>query len=187
MGMSDHERGYQYSVVRDEDGPGHVAVGLVRFSDSSNKQPSDAVVLAYRSFRPMLELAEMEAYAAQLEHAAAHATEGKFGCFVETEQGDHGTVRVALYERWFDGHRLRCEQLAHRDFDATDPDAVASSAEFLIELQTRAAARNEEREAGYMEAAVRAQHRAERATDRDQAAHELAKILESHNTPTDAH
>jgi hypothetical protein len=148
-----------------------------------HKQRSDAVVLAHRTFRPMFELAEMEAYAAQLERAAAHANEGTFGCFVDAGQRDDGIVRVTLYERWFDGQRLRCEELASRDFDATEPDALRSSAEFLTELQAWAEERNEQREARYREAAADDRDRVERATERDDAARELAQILEAHNTP----
>jgi hypothetical protein len=32
------------------------------------------------------------------------------------------------------GRRLRCERLAVRDFDATEPDALVASTEFLTEL-----------------------------------------------------
>lgn len=190
--MTDHKAGYRYSVVRDTGGPGHADVALVRFSGPHgvlehllHRHASDIVVLARRSFRPMFELAQMEAYAAQLELLAKHANEGKFGCFVETEQRDGGIVRVVLYERWFDGQRLHMEELARRDFDATDPDAVASSAGFLTELQIRAAERNEQREAGYLEADVEGRGRLEQATEREQAARELAQILKSHNTPAD--
>lgn len=191
--MTDQKRRYHYSVVRDLGGPGYADVALVRSSGPHgvlehllHKQRGDAVVLAHRTFRPMFELAELEAYAAQLERAAMHANEGKFGCFVETEQRDDGIVRVVLYERWFDGQRLRCEELARGDFDATEPDAVASSAEFLTELQAWAAERNTQREAGYIQAAVQERDRVERATDRAEAARELAEILASHNTPEDA-
>ena len=193
LAVTDQKPGYHYSVVRDLGGPGYADVALVRSSGPHgvlehllHKQRVDAVVLAHRTFRPMSELAAMEAYAAQLERAAMHANEGKFGCFVETEQRDDGIVRVVLYERWFDGQRLRCEQLGHRDFDATEPDAVASSAEFLTELQAWAAERNEQREVGYLEAAVQERDRIERTTERVEAARELAEILASHNTPADA-
>jgi hypothetical protein len=134
----------------------------------------------------MWELAEMEAYAAQLERAATHANEGTFGCFVSTEQRDDGIVRVALYERWFDGHRLRLDELASRDFDASEPDVVAASAEFLTELQAWATERNEQREVDYIEASATERDRAERAAERAEAARELAQILKSHNAPTDA-
>jgi|SRR3984885_3438370 hypothetical protein len=183
---------YHYSVVRELDGPGRADVALVRSSDQHGalerllrKPRGDAVVVAHRTFRPMFELSKMEAYAAQLERAATHGNEGTLGCFVNTKQSENGTVQVALYERWFDGQRLRCEELACRDFDATEPDAVASSAEFLTELQSWAADRNEQQEVGYLEAAVLDRDRAERATERSDAARELAQILASHNKPSD--
>ena len=183
---------YHYSVVRELDGPGRADVALVRSSDQHGalerllrKPRGDAVVVAHRTFRPMFELSKMEAYAAQLERAATHGNEGTLGCFVNTKQSENGTVQVALYERWFDGQRLRCEELACRDFDATEPDAVASSAEFLTELQSWAADPNEQQEVGYLEAAVLDRDRAERATERSDAARELAQILASHNKPSD--
>jgi hypothetical protein len=190
--MPHGERQYEYNVVRDVIRPGYADVSLVRFPAPHrvlehllHRERRDALVLAHRTFRPMLELAEMEAYAAQLERAAKHGNEGTLGCFVETEQRDDGVVRVALYERWFDGRRLRCEQLALRDFDAAEPDALVASAEFLAELQAWAADRNDEREDGCVEAAVEDRDRAERATEHDDAARQLAEILEAHNAPAD--
>ena len=183
---------YHYTVVRELRGPGRADVALVRSSDPHralrrllHKPPSDAVVVVHRTFRPMFELAEMEAYAAQLERAATHGNEGTLGCFVDTKQRENGTVQVALYERWFDGQRLRCEELACRDFDATEADAVVSSAEFLTELQSWAADRNEQQEVDYLEAAAQDRDRVERATERSDAARELAQILASHNKPAD--
>ena len=191
--MTGHGSRSHYSVVRDLVRPGQADVALVRSSDPHRvlerlrrKPPGDAVVLAHRTFRPMFELSEMEAYAAQLERAATHGNEGTLGCFVDTKQRDDATVQVALYERWFDGQRLRCEQLASRDFDATEPNAVAASAEFLTELQSWAADRNEQQEVDYLEAAVEDRDRVERATERADAARELAQILASHNKPSDA-
>jgi hypothetical protein len=129
----------------------------------------------------MLQLAAMETYAAQLERAAQHGNDGTLGCFVACEQGDDGTVRVKLWERWFDGRRLRCEQLAGREFDASDDDAVVASSEFLAELQAWAQDRNDERETQRLEDAVDEQDRAERASERAEAASQLAEILASHN------
>jgi hypothetical protein len=190
--MAHGERRYEYTVVRDVGGPGYADVALVRFPAPHgllerlvHRERHDALVIAHRTFRPMFDLTEMEAYAAQLERAAKHGNEGTLGCFVETEQRDDGQVRVALYERWFDGHQLRCEQLAQRDFDATEPDAVAASAEFLTDLQAWATDRDDERENSYLEAAAEDSDRAERAMDRDDAARQLAEILEAHNTAAD--
>jgi hypothetical protein len=190
--MTSHRSRYHYSVVRDLGGPARADVALVRSSGPHgvlerllHKPPGDAVVLAHRTFRPMFELSDMEAYAAQLQRAATHGNEGTLGCFVDTKQGEDGTVRVALYERWFDGQRLRCDELACRDFDATEPDAVASSAEFLTELQSWAADRNDQQELDYLEAAAQDRDRVERATERSDAARDLAQILASHNKPAD--
>lgn len=162
----DHvERRYQYSVVRDVGGPHYADVALVRASAPHgvierllHQERRDAIVLAHRTNRPMFE---------------------------DTDRRDDGMVRVALYERWFDGRRLRCERLAVRDFDATEPDALVASTEFLTELQGWAADRNDEREDGYIEAALQESDRAERATERDDAARQLAEILAAHNTPAD--
>jgi len=186
------ERRYQYRVVRDLGGPRYADVALVRSPAPDgvlerllHREQRDALVLAHLTFRPMFELTEMEAYAAQLERAAKHGNEGTLGCFVDTEQHDGGVVRVALYERWFDGRRLRCERLALRDFDAAEPDALVASTEFLTELQSWAADRNDGRDSGYIDAAVQESDRSERATERDDAARQLEAILEAHNTPAD--
>jgi hypothetical protein len=190
--MTHGERRYQYRVVRDIGGPSYADVALVRFPAPHgvlehllHREHRDALVLAHRTFRPMFELTEMEAYATQLERAAKHGNEGTLGCFVDTDQRDGGVVRVALYERWFDGRRLQCERLATRDFDAADPDALVASSEFLTELQAWASDRNDERETAYIEAAVQDSDRAERATEREDAARQLAEILAAHNTPAD--
>jgi hypothetical protein len=179
---------YNYSVVRDFGGSGYADVALVRWSEPHgmlqhllHRSPRDAVVLHHRTFRPMLQWVEMEAYVGQLQRAAEHGNNGTFGCFVQTEQREDGIVRISLYERWFDGRRLRCEQLAQRDFDAEEDDALVESAEFLTELQGWAANRNAEREASYLHAIEEQDVRAERASARAEAAKQLAQILASHN------
>ena len=181
---------YQYSVIRDVGGPGYTDVALVRFSAPHgmlehllHHSRRDAVVLQHRTFKPLLELADMEAYAAQLERTAEHGNQGTLGCFVQTEERDDGIVRVELYDRWFDGDRLRCEQLAQRDFDAGEQDSVVTSAEFLTELQAWAAERNSEREASYRATAEQERADAEQARERAEAARELQRILASHNEP----
>jgi hypothetical protein len=59
----------------------------------------------------MLELDRLEGYATVLERIARHAGDGTFGRFVETDS-DAGDVRITLYERWFDGDGIHCEELA---------------------------------------------------------------------------
>lgn len=188
--MAGRQQQYHYSVVREVAGPAYADVALLRctaphglLSQLLRHEPRDAVVLAHRAFRPMFDLAAMEAYAGQLERAAEHGNAGTLGCFVDTEQRGDAIVRVALYERWFDGKRLRCQRLAERDFDATEPDAVVASAEFLTELQAWAAECNDRREAACLEAVEEERDRARQATERATAAHQLERILASHNQP----
>lgn len=186
--MADVEARYHYSVVRDAGRPGYTDVALIRcaaphgaLDHLHRHERRDAIVLHHRTFRPMLELAELEAYAARLERAAEHGNAGTLGCFVETEKGDDGIVGVALYERWFDGRRLRCERLAGRDFDSTEASALVDSSEFLVELRAWAEQRNDEREASYREAATEDAVRTERSVERDAAAAELDRILSALN------
>jgi hypothetical protein len=135
------------------------------------------VVIHHRSFRPLFELAAMEAYASQLERAAAHGNEGTLGCFVDIDEQTNGIVRIALYERWFDGGHLRCEELAARDFEATEEGAVTDSAEFLAELRAWAEQRNDEREAQDPDDQAAEAIQSERAMDSADAARQLARIL----------
>jgi hypothetical protein len=188
-GMATASNGnYHYSVVRDFGGSGYADVALVRWSEPHgmlhqllHRSPRDAVVLHHRTFRPMLQWVEMEAYVGQLQRAAEHGNNGTFGCFVRTEQRENGIVRVSLYERWFDGRRLRCERLAQRDFDAEEEDALVASSEFLTELQGWAADRNAERETSYLDALEEQDALAQRANERAEAGKQLAQILASHN------
>jgi hypothetical protein len=179
---------YHYSVVRDIAGPGFADVALIRCSEPRgvlahllNHDRRDALVLHHRSFRPISELAELEAYAGQVERAAEHANNGTYGCFVETEQRDDTVVRVALYERWFDGEHLRCEPLAVQDFDSIEDDALVQSAAFLAGLRAWAEERNEEREAGYLDAAIAEAVRRERLIERIETGDQLARILSDLN------
>jgi hypothetical protein len=160
-------------------------VGLVRRPASHglldrlhHHEPHDKVVMFHRTFRPMLELAELETYASRLELVARHATQGTLGCFVETASRD-GLVEITLYERWFDGNQLHCEQLARRDFDASGENVLVASAEFFAELEAWAERRNEDRETSYLSANVEEAALTERSSERRAAADELAKILES--------
>jgi len=129
----------------------------------------------------LIELDALEAYAGQLERAAAHGNDGTLGCFVDIDERADGMVRVGLYERWFDDDRLRCEELATRDFDSAEDHAVAASAEFLAELSDWAERRNDEREAGERENVIADADRSERALDRAAAASQLTAILDGVN------
>jgi hypothetical protein len=182
--MTGSEPGNRYSVVRAAGSPGYADIALIRHSEPHgvldrllHREPRNALVLHHRMFRPLLETVELETYAAQLERVADHANHGTLGCFVETQEHQNGLVRVALYERWFDGEHLHCEQLATREFDASDETALVASAEFLAELRDWAEQRTEERQASELEAAAEDAGRVQRASERREAADQLARIL----------
>jgi hypothetical protein len=122
---------------------------------------------------------DLERYAAELERAARHGNDGTLGCFVDTRTRD-SMVEVRLYERWFDGSHLRCDELASRSFDPDDDGALVASAEFVAELEVWAEQRNDAREASYLEARVEDAARDERALEHASAANELAQILARH-------
>jgi hypothetical protein len=176
---------YEYRVVRRLARPGFVDVALVRREAESGlrkhvyrHKPDEAVVLFHRTFRRALEWAAIETYAAELARVAEHANNRTLGCFVETHS-ESGTVEIALYERWFDGNHLRCDELARRVFDPDDVGALVASAEFLVELEAWAGQRNEEREAAYLDASANDMARTARSIERESAAEELARILAS--------
>lgn len=182
--MTGSEPGYLYSVVRAVDRPGYADIALIRRSETHgvldrvlHREPRDSLVLHHRTFRPLLETAELERYAAQLERVAEHANRGTLGCFVETQERRDGLVHIALYERWFDGERLHCEELASRKFDPSDESTLIASAEFLAELRNWAEQRNDERQASELEAAAEDAGRLQRASERRDAADQLARIL----------
>jgi hypothetical protein len=140
-------------------------------------------VLWSKHFAPP-EAAQLERYATTLEQVAKHANAGTWGCFVHT-QANHGVVHVQLYERWFDGKQLHCEELAQRVFDTEEVGATAAAAEFVSELNAWAAMRNEQREREdnerrrlELEQAVVQQVEAELSRERDRSAHRLARILQ---------
>ena len=181
-----------YTVERTDERPGHVDVALVRVTEQAvtrrlrhRREVVARAVLFHRTFRPMLELAAMESYAARLDNIARHANDGTFGCFVATEPA-HGYVEVRLYERWFDGAELHTDELAWRTFDASDDAALVASAECVAELRAWADRQNEEREAAY--ARYRDAEQLTRSTidDRDCASRELAEILAEHARPDPA-
>jgi hypothetical protein len=110
--------GYSYDVWRDVSRPGHTQVALVRRAPAAphrlalRRAPRETpVILFARTFRPLVELNELERYAAQLELLARHANERTLGCFVDTRPHE-GVVDIALYDRWFDGDQLRFEELS---------------------------------------------------------------------------
>jgi hypothetical protein len=181
--MAASQRAYEYSVERDHSRQGFVDVALVRREarhgvlDRLIHHPGDhATVLFHRPFRRMLDLAALETYAGQLAAVADHANTGTFGCFVETKSAG-GMVEIALYERWFDGQHVHCEELALRRFDPSDESTLVASAEFLAELEAFAERRNEEREGAYLDAGIDESERVRRTIEQQSAADELARIL----------
>jgi hypothetical protein len=180
-------RVYEYRVERDLWGPIRADISLIRRSVRRRlrdrlrrREPSGDVVLFHQTFTPRLELDDLERYAAELERAAGHGNDGTLGCFVDTRTRD-SVVKVALYERWFDGSHLRCDELACRSFDPDDDGALVASAEFVAELEDWAEQRNDAREASYLEASVEDAARDERALEHASAANELAQILARHS------
>jgi hypothetical protein len=178
---------FTYAVQRDAWGAGRTDVLLVRRSEtrgfSLRHRADDApAVLFRRTFRPLLELRELERYAAELERVARHANDGTLGCFVDTRSHD-GAVEVALYDRWFDGEHLRCDELARRHYDAGDDQALVASAEFVAELEDWAQRRNDERAEAEAGARAEAEVAQQLARDRTTAADELAGILRAHAVP----
>lgn len=174
---------YRYRVARLQRRPGFVDVALVRserrngFAGHRQRRGSnDPVVLFRRTFRALLQWSAIETYAAELARVAEHANHGTLGCFVETTE-EVGVVVIALYERWFDGDHLRCDELARRLFDPVDETALVASAEFQAELEAWAEQRNEARESAYLDASAADAARVERALEQKSAATELAQIL----------
>lgn len=142
-------------------------------------------MLFHRPFRPLLELKELEHYASELDLVARHANDGTLGCFVDTRPHE-GVVEVALYDRWFDGEHLRCDELARRRYDAGDEGALVASAEFVAGLEHWAERRNEERELIYASEREEAAAREQDAREAAVAASELADILRSHTGGADS-
>jgi hypothetical protein len=176
---------YRYSVERRPARPGSVDVALVRrdaprrvLDHVRHHDRDDTVVLFHRTFRSMFELAALETYAAQLARVAEHANCGTLGCFIETKP-ERGNVQIALYERWFDGSHLHCEELDRRVFDPADETTLVASAEFLAELEDRAAQRNEARDAAYLDASADDVERTRTSREQEAAAEELTRILPS--------
>jgi hypothetical protein len=175
----------RYEVRRTLGGKGFTDVALVltrspaarrRFAAHHHTE-DDTVVLHHHVFRPLSELAELEAYAAQLETAARHAEQGRLWYFLTTRPHADGTVEVSLFDRWFDGRHLRCEQRAHSEFDSSDEASAAASVEFTASLQAWAEQQNAAREARCRELDGGEQLEAERAAETRDAGRELADLL----------
>jgi hypothetical protein len=187
--MAETEPQYQYRVARDARRPGFVDVALLRgpahqrFSFLHRRDENDTVVMFHRLFRITLELSALETYAAKLARVAQHGNDGTLGCFVETST-DKGSVVITLYERWFDGAQLHCEELTRRVFDPSDENALVASAEFIAELEEWAERRNEERNASYLDASADDAARVLRSIEQESAAAELAGILSRRNRNT---
>lgn len=173
-------KGYEYRVERDVDGPGRADIKLVRYEVRRGllgpRHVKHDIVLFHRVFKPLLEPGRLEGYASVLQQVAEHASEGTFGCFVATQSRD-GDVEIKLYERWFDGVKLHCDELASGTFDASDDSTLVASAEFRGELEQWAEDQNAAREQSYLDAADDDRERTERATERASAADGLAAIL----------
>jgi hypothetical protein len=172
--------GYEYRVERDVDGPGRADIKLVRYELRHRllgaRHGKHGIVLFHRVFKPLLEPGLLEGYASVLQQLAEHVGKGTFGCFVAT-QSREGNVEIKLYERWFDGLKLHCDELASRTFDASDDGALVASAEFRGELEQWTEDQNAAREQIYMDAAADDLARTERAIERASAADGLAAIL----------
>ena len=92
-------------------------------------------------------------------------------------------MEVALYERWFDGSHLRCEQLARRLFDPADDQALVGSAEFVAELEDLANRRNHDRQLDDLQKRIEQTDMQERASEKTAAAAELVEILRQQQPP----
>ncbi len=178
-----------HEVERSDARPGHVDVALVRMTVREgrglvrhHREVVGRSVLFHRTFRPMLELAKMESYAARLAAVARYADQGTFGCFVRTEPTG-GTVEVSLYERWFDGDEIHTDELACRTFDPSDEAALVASTEFLADLRAWAERQNDEREAAYQRDSDSDQLRCSTMADQESASRDLADILAPHARP----
>jgi hypothetical protein len=176
----------RYEVVRTLGGSSFTDVALVlrrstsvthRFGARHHHADDDTVVLHHRVFRPVAELAELEAYAAQLEIAAANAARGQLWYFVTTRPHADGTVEVTLFDRWFDGRQVHCEQRAHGEFDSSDEASSAASIEFAATLQAWAEHQNDGREARCRELGGDELLEAEQAAQALTGARELASLL----------
>jgi hypothetical protein len=175
---------YRYSVVRDIWSPWHAEIALVRRRSLHGilarlrHHGRDDAVLFHRTFTHP-DLGAIEGYAAELERVADYANAGKLGCFVDVRVTD-GALQMTLYERWFDGSHIRCDELTKRSFDPQNGQALIESAEFLGELEYWAERRDERRNLRELEGSIEDAAREDETLNRALAAQELGQILHGH-------
>jgi hypothetical protein len=177
-------RGDDCYAVESHVADGVVEIRLVRYRRQHDRRlHADWVAvdtLAAERFRAT-DLAGFWDYAAQVEQAARHALEGKLGCFLDIRETPDGFVSMRLVERRLDGLRLVTAILDERRFDASEPDAVATSADCAEDLRQRASRLNDlAAGARAAEAACAAAGDEEAAAvlrDRAREAHDLVRIL----------
>jgi hypothetical protein len=176
----------EYKVVRTLGGIGFTDVALVltrshsghrRIGRRHDPVGDDTLVLYHQVFRPVAELAELEAYAAQLESAARHGERGHLWYFVTTRARRDGLVEVSLFDRWIDGRRLCCEERAHREFDSADEASATAAVDFTAGIEAWAEQQNDAREARCRETGGDELIEAERSAQSAANSVELAALL----------
>ena len=188
--MGDRELGWRYRVDRDLWSAERVDISLVRerrrrWLGRLIPGRRDGSAIYARRFGPRTESEQLERYAEVLEQIARHLEEGTMGCFVDTRAVD-GRVEVRLFERWFDGEKLHCEELAYSAFEATGVAALSASAEFAAELKAWGIKRDrwreeeeERRELGDLEHEIAVAVRREQIAAHQREAELLARIVRS--------
>jgi hypothetical protein len=160
--------------------PGVVEVSLTRERRRWHlfgPEPEVVEVLARKRFSAQ-DVGGLTTWASVLEQAAQHVREGTLGSFVVTEPTSDGNVRIRLYERTISPTHLHTALLAERAFDASDERALVRSAEFAEELREWARRRNDERRDEELAALDAEDVNAAAEQGRQQAARELAQILD---------
>ncbi|HWH12148.1 MAG TPA: hypothetical protein VG165_13545 [Solirubrobacteraceae bacterium] len=84
---------------------------------------------------------------------------------------------MSLFDRWFDGRHVRCEQRAHREFDSADDAGASAAVDFTAGLQAWAEQQNDAREARCREVGGDEVLEAEQSAQAASAAAELAALL----------
>ncbi|HEX4108621.1 MAG TPA: hypothetical protein VHX88_10835 [Solirubrobacteraceae bacterium] len=137
----------------------------------------DAQALIYRRRFRTRDVVHWRDYHLVLERIAQHAAQGQLGWFVDVHGQLDGQLRLTVFDRFFDGHAIRCEARAQRELDGSAEDAVARSAELAAELRARADAENAERLNAMLDDAARADEARRVADERARSAVELERIL----------